>query len=280
MNIPRKPMPIQYGGRPDQQWFYDKQFNDQQAGDRFGDRASDYERGRMQQELNYQRGQIQGSNAFDANQRALTGSDSTGALWGAAFAMNDPTRRPSSGISTMRDGFGGAKDFPSGGGASSPFTAANQAYQSETQRQALSGLTSAFQGLAGGASGGQAPGLNISGPNGPIASVNYQTSINPQQQVYNPQQGMQQMQAAPPQARGPGGQAFANNYAGMGQANAVNFGRAGTQAQGQYNADATQAQQQGALAGLGQQNRAAANQGRRKAATFGMGTNMMSGLLK
>jgi hypothetical protein len=255
MNIPRKPMPIQYGGRPENQWHFDRQFNEQKAGDRFGDRARDYERGRTQQELDYQRGLAQGTNVFDASQRALTGGDSTGAMWGAAL------------------GGGG----PGGGGS---FANANTAYQSETQRQALAGLNTAFQGLAGSAGGGQAPGLNISGPNGPIASVNYQTSINPQQQVFNPQQGMAQMQAAPPQAAGQGGQSFANNYTPAGQANAVNFGRAGTQAQGQYNADATQAQQQGALAGLGQQNRAAANQGRRKATAFGMGTNMMSGLLK
>jgi hypothetical protein len=237
------------------QWDADRVYNEKLRQDGYGDRARDYERGRTQQELDYQRGLTQGTNVFDARQRALTGGDSTGAMWGAAM------------------GGGG----PGGGGS---FANANTAYQSETQRQALAGLNTAFQGLAGGASGGQAPGLNISGPNGPIASVNYQTSINPQQQVFNPQQGMQQMQAAPPQAAGQGGQSFANNYAGMGQANAVNFGRAGTQAQAQYNADATQAQQQGALAGLGQQNRAAANQGRRKAATFGMGTNMMSGLLK
>jgi hypothetical protein len=89
--------------------------------------------------LREQRDRAQGTNTFDANQRALTGGDSTGALWGAAFDMNDPTRRPSSGISTMRDGFGGAKDFPSGGGASSPFTAANQAYQSETERMGIQG---------------------------------------------------------------------------------------------------------------------------------------------
>jgi len=243
------------------QWDADRVYNEKLRQDGYGDRARDYERGRTQQELDYQRGQTQGTNTFDANQRALTGGDSTGALWG----------------SVMGTGTGGG-----GGGQNAGLNAswANTAYNSETKRQALAGLTSAFQGLAGGASGGQAPGLNISGPNGPIASVNYQTSINPQQQVYNPQQGMQQMQAAPPQAAGQGGQSFANNYAGMGQANAVNFGRAGTQAQGQYNADATQAQQQGALAGLGQQNRAAANQGRRKAQTFSMGTNMMSSLLK
>jgi len=252
------------------QWDADSAYNEKLRQDGYGDRARDYERGRTQQELDYQRGLTQGTNTFDANQRALTGGDSTGALWGAA--MNNGT----AGGLLQPNAAGGYSRTPGGGS----FANANTAYQSETQRQALAGLNTAFQGLAGGAGGGPAPGLNISGPNGPIASVNYQTSINPQQQVFNPQQGMQQMQAAPPQAAGQGGQSFANNYAGMGQANAVNFGRAGTQAQAQYNADATQAQQQGALAGLGQQNRAAANQGRRKAATFGMGTNMMSGLLK
>jgi hypothetical protein len=249
----RTPLTPSYSTRSGDQNAQNTLLQWQRQADSSGDQVRNYERGRTQQELNYQRSQTQGTNTFDAKQRALTGGDSTGALWGAA---NDR----------------------SGGGAW--FANANTAYQSETQRQALSGLTSAFQGLAGGASGGQAPGLNISGPSGPIASVNYQTSINPQQQVFNPQQGMAQMQAPPPQAAGPGGQAFANNYAGMGQANAVNFGRAGTQAQGQYNAAATQAQQQGALAGLGQQNRAAANAGNRASRAFGMGTNMMSGLLK
>jgi hypothetical protein len=262
----RRPLTPSYSTGAAHQNYQASQLQQLRQADASGDQVRDYERGRTQQELDYQRRQTQGTNTFDANQRALTGGDSTGALWGAAMAT------PGGGSA-----FGTLASYH--GLHNTGFSNADQAYNSETKRQALSGLTGAFQGLAGGVGGG-APGLNISGPSGPIASVNYQTSINPQQQFFDPQLGMSQMQAAPPQASGPGGQAFANNYAGMGQANAVNFGRAGTQAQGQYNAAATQAQQQGALAGLGQQNRAAGNAGNRASRAFGMGTNMMSGLLK
>jgi len=242
---------------PDYQDVFNRQpeaFARRQLLDQSGDMVRDYERRRADAELGYQRGQLQGTNAFDATQRALTGGDSTGALWASTLAA------PS-----------GVKPNPGGPN----FGYADQAYNSETRRQALTGLMGAFQGMAGGA----APGLNISGPNGPIASVNYQTSINPQQQVYNPQPGMTQMQAAPPHAAGPGGQAFANNYAGMAQANANTLSRGATQGQANYNMAATQAQQQGALAGLGQQNRAANNRSQRQSRMFGTGTNMMSGLL-
>jgi hypothetical protein len=272
MYATRSPLVPQYTPFASQQSRQLRRLDDKQQSDRAGDAARNYERNRATTELAYQRGQTQGTNQFDANQRALTGGDSTGALWGAAMTPVSPQPSASPGFT---------QDVAQSGGQiyNTGFLNADQAYNSETKRQALSGLTGAFQGLAGGAGGG-APGLNISGPNGPIASVNYQTSINPQQQVFDPQQGMAQMQAAPPQAAGQGGQAFANNYAGLGQANAVNFDRAGTAAQGQYQANATQAQQQGALAGLGQQNRAAANAGNRASRAFGMGTNMMSGLLR
>jgi len=252
------------------------------------DRAVREARYSENQELDYQRGQNQDTNIFDANQRALTSDGSTGALWAASLGMNRQgtpiygqtangwTARPI-GYSGDYGGNGMMASQYGGGGSQAHW--ANQAYNSETNRQALTGLMGAFQGMAGGGGfGGQ--GLNVTGPNGPIASVNYNSSINPQQQVFNPQAGMQQMQAPPAHyANTPGAQAAMHSNVGVGQANAALFDRQNTQNQGQYYNQATQAQYGGALAGLGQSQRSSAAMGQRRNRMFGMGTNIASQLM-
>ena len=153
------------------------------------------------------------------------------------------------------------------------------AYDAETRRTALAGLMGGFNNMVGGGTGGQ--GFNITGPGGPVASLNYNTSINPQQQVFNPQQGAAQMQATPQHYAGtPGANAFAHNQMGLGQANATQFQRTGAQNQNQYFNQAQTAQNQGALAGLGQGIRQRNNARGRQNQAFDMAGGMMQGLMR
>jgi len=132
------------------------------------------------------------------------------------------------------------------------------AYDAETRRGALQGL---FGSATGGGFGGGG-GFNITGPGGPVASLNYTTSINPQQQIGNPQAGAAQIQAPPAHFAGtPGAGSFNNNFAGMAQNAATQFQRTASNNQNAYFNQAQGAQNQNALGGLSQgiRNRAGAS---------------------
>lgn len=153
------------------------------------------------------------------------------------------------------------------------------AYDAETRRFALQGLMGAFGNMTGG--GGAPMGFNVSGPGGPVASLNYNTSINPQQQVFDPQSGAAQMQAAPAHYAGtPGANAFAHNHAGLGQANATQHRRGAAQQQNQFFNQAQGAQNRNVLGGLSQGINQRNNARGRQNQAFGMAGNMMMGLMR
>lgn len=117
------------------------------------------------------------------------------------------------------------------------------------------------------------------------------TQINPNKQVYNPSAGMERLQAPAPQLYGGSNQQhFADLYRPMGQAAAVDLGRANTQAAGQYFGKASDAANQSALAGLNlladqESNAMARNQAAQKIAYGWMGdmfkgaNSLLGGLL-
>lgn len=124
------------------------------------------------------------------------------------------------------------------------------AYDAETRRGALQGLFGSQSG-GGGAGGGN--GFNITGPGGPVASLNYNTGINPQQQIGNPQAGAAQIQAPPANFAGnPGAASFNNNFAGLAQNAGTQFRRSASDNQNQYFNQAQGSQNQNALSGLSQ----------------------------
>jgi hypothetical protein len=149
------------------------------------------------------------------------------------------------------------------------------AYDAETRRGALQGLFGSASG-SGGADGGG--GFNITGPGGPVASLNYNTSINPQQQIGNPQAGAAQIQAPPAHFAGtPGAGSFNNNFAGMAQNAATQFQRGASNNQNAYFNQAQGAQNQNALSGLSQGIRNKAGASNRRNTKMSIAGSIMGG---
>jgi hypothetical protein len=90
----------------------------------------------------------------------------------------------------------------------------------------------------------------------------YQTTIDPNRQVYSPTMGMERLTAKPPLkfSSGAAGQHFADVYRGLGQQAAVTLGRAATDTQNKYGVAAQNAQDQSVLGGLNLLSNQQANQ--------------------
>lgn len=110
---------------------------------------------------------------------------------------------------------------------------------------------------------------------------NYQTTINPNRQVYSPTLGMARLAATPPLkfSSGAAGKHFDDVYRGLGQQAAVTLGRAATDTQNKYGVVAQNAQDQSVLGGLNLLSNQQANQFARQEAMNAMKMRFLNSAL-